>query len=512
MKVSTFAFLLASIQSVCSFNILAIFPYHGKSHFLVYRVHLLELAKRGHKVTVISHFPEKNATNNYYDISLAGSMKVFADDVPMERSYWTLLDTVSYLMNSGNKNCEVMLENEQVRKLVNEKPKFDVVLLEQFNTDCALGIAYKLGAPVVATQSSVLMPWHYPRLGTPYNPSYVPFHFLEGGTKPSLFQRVERAVFNILFKAWYFYITQRNDQNALAKYYDDIPPLEDLARDIKFLLLYQNFVLTGSRLFPANVIEVGGYHVSKAEPLTRELKKFVDDAEHGVVYISFGSVVKSSTMPAEKREAVLEAMKEFPQRFIWKWEDDSLQVDNNKLFIDSWLPQVDILGHPKTKAFFTHAGMGGTTEGLHYGVPMIAMPIMGDQPSNAAAMAESGLGVELQYQDLTKETLVAALKKVLNPGFQERVKEISKAWHDRPTSALDTAVFWTEFAARHPTLNFRTAAADSPLYQYLCLDVISVFLVLVMCIFSPIILCCRNSKKVGTRQEKRSQQKKSKRQ
>ncbi|XP_049875177.1 uncharacterized protein LOC126373178 [Pectinophora gossypiella] len=62
-------------------------------------------------------------------------------------------------------------------------------------------------------------------------------------------------------------MSQRNNQNTLAKYFDDIPPLEELAREMKFLLLYQNFVMTGSKILPVNVIEVGGYHVSKAKPL-----------------------------------------------------------------------------------------------------------------------------------------------------------------------------------------------------------------------------------------------------
>lgn len=59
--------------------------------------------------------------------------------------------------------------------------------------------------------------------------------------------------------------------------------------------------------------------------------------------------------------------------------------------------------------------MGGTTEGIHFGVPMVAMPLIGDQPSNAASIEESGLGVTLQIRDLTKNNLVAALKKVLDP-------------------------------------------------------------------------------------------------
>ncbi|KAI8432273.1 hypothetical protein MSG28_004706 [Choristoneura fumiferana] len=51
-------------------------------------------------------------------------------------------------------------------------------------------------------------------------------------------------------------------------------------------------------------------------------------------------------------------------------------------------------GHPNTLAFFSHAGMGGTTEAIHFGVPIVAMPVLGDQPANGAAIEESGLGVQ----------------------------------------------------------------------------------------------------------------------
>lgn len=63
--------------------------------------------------------------------------------------------------------------------------------------------------------------------------------------------------------------------------------------------------------------------------------------------------------------------------------------------------------------FIGHGGMGSTVEALHYGVPMIISPFFGDQPSNAAAVEDSGFGVELEVID--KESLRAALKKVLDP-------------------------------------------------------------------------------------------------
>lgn len=271
MKISTVAILFSTLvitDYASSLNILGIYPYQGKSHFFVFRVFLLELAKRGHNVTVISHFPEKDAPPNYHDISLAGSVKPIEGDVPFESSYKILFFISMFLVKSGTENCEVMLANKQVQKLIKDKPKFDVVVLEMFNSDCALGVAYKLQAPVIATTSHVLMPYHYKRFGIPYNPAYVPFHFLEGGTKPSLYQRVERTIFDFYFRSVYYFMSQRVDQHTLAQYFDDVPPLEDLAGDIKFLLVYHNFMLTGSRLFPSNVIEVGGYHVEASKPLT----------------------------------------------------------------------------------------------------------------------------------------------------------------------------------------------------------------------------------------------------
>ncbi|XP_072949917.1 uncharacterized protein [Epargyreus clarus] len=505
------ALLLFALTQTNALNVLGIFPYQGKSHFMVFQIYLQELARRGHSVTVISHFPEERPPPNYHDISLAGSSKVIEGNLPIERSYATIFETALYLTTSGRDNCEVLIANKDVQNLIKKKTKFDVVVVEQFNSDCALAVAYKLKAPVIGITSHILMPWHYNRFGIPYNPSYVSFHFLEGGTKPTLYQRLERTFFDFYFKTIYYIVSQRNNQNTLAKYFDDIPPLEDLAREIKILLLYHNFVLTGSRLFPANIIEVGGYHVAQAKPLTGELKKFVDEAEHGVVYISFGTTVKSGSLSKEKTKALLDAMYELPQRFIWKWDDKALTMDKKKFYVSDWLPQVDILGHPKTLAFLSHAGMGGTTEALNFGVPIIAMPIVGDQPANAAAIEESGLGVQISLNQLTKENIVAAFKKVLDPKFRENIKVVTKAWHDRPLSPMDTAIYWTEFVAKYPNLTYRTAAADVPLYQYLNLDVISIIsiilLLIILTIKAVLRLCC-GAKKTKQPQSKNKKSKK----
>ncbi|XP_063538676.1 UDP-glucosyltransferase 2-like [Cydia strobilella] len=258
-----------TISDVNSFKILAVNPYQGKSHYSVFQSLLLELAKRGHDVTSISYFPLKQKVKNFTDISLAGSVKNYEDVFPIafERSYKTVISIGMFLATSGTDNCRELLHNEEVQNLWKSKAKFDVILVEQFQSDCSLGLAYVLGAPVIGLTSHTPMPWHFNRFGMPYNPSYVPFIFLEGGTKPSLFQRIEVFVFNVYFNTLYYFM-QRTDQNTLAEYFDDVPPLEDLARDMKFLLLYKNPILFGSSLIPETVKEVNGYHVATPNPLS----------------------------------------------------------------------------------------------------------------------------------------------------------------------------------------------------------------------------------------------------
>ena len=71
--------------------------------------------------------------------------------------------------------------------------------------------------------------------------------------------------------------------------------------------------------------------------------------------------------------------------------------------------------HPKVVAFFSHCGLLGTTEAIYNGVPVVGMPIYGDQPTNAAAIEESGLGVQVEYDLLSKQYLLEKFKTVLNP-------------------------------------------------------------------------------------------------
>ncbi|MFI0818947.1 macrolide family glycosyltransferase [Streptomyces sp. NPDC021098] len=75
--------------------------------------------------------------------------------------------------------------------------------------------------------------------------------------------------------------------------------------------------------------------------------------------------------------------------------------------VHRWVPQLAIL--EQADAFVTHAGMGGSGEGLYCGLPMIAVPQGAEQPMNADRLVELGVARRVDTADATAEVLRAAL-------------------------------------------------------------------------------------------------------
>jgi glucuronosyltransferase len=73
------------------------------------------------------------------------------------------------------------------------------------------------------------------------------------------------------------------------------------------------------------------------------LEDYLNEAEHGVIYFNMGSMIRAETLPAEKREAFVQAFSELPQRVLWKWEADTLPGQPKNVKIAKWLPQFEVL-------------------------------------------------------------------------------------------------------------------------------------------------------------------------
>ena len=59
---------------------------------------------------------------------------------------------------------------------------------------------------------------------------------------------------------------------------------------------------------------------------------FLDQSKNGVIFLSFGSIIKPSAMPKEYKEMFLNIFSRFPQYdFIWKWDEELPNKPKNVL-------------------------------------------------------------------------------------------------------------------------------------------------------------------------------------
>jgi len=87
------------------------------------------------------------------------------------------------------------------------------------------------------------------------------------------------------------------------------------------------------------------------------------------------------------------------------------------------VPQLDIL--QRATAFVSHGGMNSTMESLYYSVPMVVIPQMPEQAMTARRVDELGLGLMLDKNTLTFESLLLSVKRIMDdPSFQTRVSEM----------------------------------------------------------------------------------------
>ncbi|MBT2481436.1 macrolide-inactivating glycosyltransferase [Streptomyces sp. ISL-94] len=91
--------------------------------------------------------------------------------------------------------------------------------------------------------------------------------------------------------------------------------------------------------------------------------------------------------------------------------------------VHRWVPQLDILR--QADAFITHAGAGGSQEGLATGTPMVAVPQAADQFGNAGMLASLGVARHVPMADADAATLrEAVLALVSDPAVAARCQAV----------------------------------------------------------------------------------------
>ncbi|XP_018013129.1 UDP-glycosyltransferase UGT5-like [Hyalella azteca] len=246
-----------------------------------------------------------------------------------------------------------------------------------------------------------------------------------------------------------------------------------------------------------NQVEVGGMHLRPAKPLPQDLDSFLSGTTP-VVYMSLGSIARSSTIPPDAMNVIISVFAKLPYKVIWKYEEELSDIGPH-VFIKKWMPQQDILAHPNVKVFISHCGLLGSQEAIYHQTPILGLPVFGDQPRNAMAWQNAGIAIHLQWKTLTEESFRNAIVELIsNPKYQEKVKRMSENFRDQISDPVERAVYWTEYVIRHHgALHLRSPAKDLTWTEFLFIDLIillHVIFVLLFYILKKALKFCFQSK------------------
>ncbi|XP_048220628.1 UDP-glucuronosyltransferase 2B17-like isoform X2 [Perognathus longimembris pacificus] len=480
------------------------------SHWINMKVILDELILRGHDITVVrpsyaifvdsdeqssikfETFPSSSKTDEMIT-AFREFVELWTYELPRTTclAYSPLLESLYMKFSDTWLNIckEAALNKELMARL--RKARFDVLIADAIGA-CGELLSELLEIPLVYTLR------FYPGYTTEkYSggllvpPSYVPVILSGLSGQMTFMERVENFICMLYFDFWFETYNSKKWSNFYSEVLGHPTTLLKTMSRADIWLIRSYWDLEFPRPTLPNFDFVGGLHCKPAKPLPKEMEDFVQSSgDNGVVVFSLGSMIDNLT--EDTANAIASALAQIPQKILWRFngkKPDSLGK-NTRLY--KWLPQNDLLGHPKMKAFITHGGANGIYEAIHHGVPMVGIPLFGEQHDNIAHMVAKGAAVQLDIRTLSSKDLLRALETVINnPLYKKNAMWLSTIHHDQPMKPLDRAVFWIEFVMRNKgAKHLRPLAHNLTWYQYHSLDVIGFLLAGVATVMFLVIKCC----------------------
>lgn len=371
-------------------------------------------------------------------------------------------------------NCQEFTANRKVFEQLSQT-EFDVAIAEPVSV-CGLGKSkfrvsmkvlllgyfHALGINKTILASSTT---HYEGVirntGEPVDMSYVPVHGAYFNEKMDILQRYTNWAAEHVMAGKLEEMFDEEMKRYRGNLGGAVPHWRNLIPAASLMFTNSNPYLDFPRPVLQKTVPIAGISLDineiRKQKVGEKWDEILDARKHNML-ISFGSMIKSSTMPKNWRSTILNVIKSFPDvTFIWKYESDDVSWAEgvHNVHFRKWLPQTTLLADERVSAFLTHGGLGSTNELAHIGKPAIMIPIFGDQGRNAPMLARHGGALVLQKFELEKEEkLTEYVKKILfDEEYSRRAKELANLLNNSPFKPKELVVRHTEFVAEFGPLS-----------------------------------------------------------
>ncbi|CAH0545937.1 unnamed protein product [Brassicogethes aeneus] len=505
MKLLSICFALCLSFSICnvkSAKILGVFPMHAHSHYTLGITLMKELVSRGHEVTFISAYQQKNPIKNLREVSLEEAIpendyKKFLFHLH-EASF---LEQNNLIIKMGIDQTKNILNLEKVRNLLKQNERFDLVIIENLVNDAYLGFGYHFNAPNILLAPGPMTYLNNYFVGNPSPSAYIPNISSRFGPNMNLIERIKNLYYNTLGEILLNFKLIPGHNEILQSTFPGAPDIRELIHNVSLILTTSHSSINSPAPLMSSVKEIGGYHISKPKDLPEDLQRYLDDAKEGVVVFSMGSSLNASMLPNHLKQSILRTFGKLQQKVLWKLETDLPGKPKNVKIVD-WLPQNDVLAHPNVKLLISHGGILSVIEAVYHGVPILGIPVFWDQEQNIKNAVHNGFALNLPLRELNENTLFSSIHHILyTPEFEKNVKSRQAILLDQPMTPMETAIYWIEHVIKYkgaehlksPALRLMWYERDMlDVYFYILLFFVGLCLVVKKCFR---YLCSCKSKK-----------------
>lgn len=511
MMSKSLAFITVSVLITVStgYRILVLFPTPSYSHQRPQMALSQALGRQGHEVTVISPNLLESESHNIKQVNITFLYKKYesifrrlATENPEAEEMFNIFNEV------GSTMFDDVFNNEGVQKLLNDKSqKFDAVIVESLGYIATHALAEKYNATLIGLSSMEMQPYAHTAMG---NPSHYLLHSpvnFNHPKNPTILQKIKIIFENYMYITFFKNFFKISEAVIERHIPENKLSIKELINRFDLSIECTSPVLGFVRPILPNTKQIGFLHIEEPKPLPKDLKDYLDSSRAGVIYVSFGSNVKSIQLGNDLMNIFQTALGSLPYDILWKYENNSMPNQPKNVKTAIWTPQLDLLAHPKVKLFITQAGFQSLEETVARGVPALGIPFFGDQMFNARHLERIGIGRRLLKEEITVDLLKNAILEVIENGnYKERAVQLGNQVRDSPMNATETAVWYIEHAIRNRgSPMFKYKGRDMSFYEYYFLDVgcfllFCTFLIAVA-LFEVLALCKQKFKTIKPKNE-----------
>ena len=405
----------------------SIFP----AHFFPLVALGAELVKRSHQVTTLGptvegyeHLPKLAKSHGIKFISTEFTPRwVYELMIQTGKrndnvDFLTFMSNMTYMMFNLSKNDDIV---KNVKNILDKMNSTDYdYIVSDFTTTSLMYYVQKtwhtnkimLVMTSIPMLPSFLIPWPYPKLFSPFTDN---MSFFDRFLSIVIYYPIEKIAF-LLFSL----LLKIDKQQSFYDFSEMILTHPVLINTVigfdwaKTILPLQDYI--------------GPMFLETSPPLDSSLSHWLSkhSPNTDIIYISMGTT-------GEVNDIMAKAFIDLSQDFVIVWSLrhsnrdilKGLTINENRVYISSWISQFTMLQHHSVVMTIMHCGITSVQEALYHSVPVICFPSAFDQYDTGLRLESQGLGIQLIPSKVTGIAILKAVYKIRTGGYNEQVRKVS---------------------------------------------------------------------------------------